>query len=111
MKKTGDALTESHFSAIGCPTDLPVVGIAPGSRFRRQMIADCPHVDKDEQRREVLRMAGELLDANPDVGAIVSECTNLAPHSSAIADTYGVPVFDVVTMIQWFHSGLRPRNF
>lgn len=106
-----DALTERHFAAIGCPTDLPIVGIDPSSTFRQQMLANAPVIDRDAQEREVIRMAGELLDENPNVRAIVSECTNLAPYSAAVSETYGVPVLDVVTMVQWFHSGLRPRLF
>ncbi len=56
-------------------------------------------------------MARDLLDQAPDLGAIVCECTNLAPYSAKIASTFGLPVFDVVTLVNWFHSGLRPRRF
>ena len=56
-------------------------------------------------------MAERLLDGHRDVGAVVSECTNLAPHSAAIERRFGVPVFDIVTLVNWLQSGLRPRRF
>jgi Asp/Glu/hydantoin racemase len=46
-----------------------------------------------------------------DIGAIVCECTNLTPFSAAMAERFGVPVFDAVSLVHWFYQGLRPRVF
>jgi Asp/Glu/hydantoin racemase len=56
-------------------------------------------------------MADTLLRENPDVGAIVSECTNLPPYSAKIEQTFGVPVFDIIGFVEWFHAGLKPRRY
>jgi hypothetical protein len=106
-----DALTAAHFRAVGCPTDLPVVGMPPDGIFRANLRTGQPVVDYAAQEREVLGMAEELLGQNPDVGAIVCECTNLPPYSARIEEQFGVPVFDVITMLEWFHAGLRPRRY
>lgn len=111
LTASSEALTERHFSAIGCPTDLPVVGIDPASRFRHEMLSNSTHIDRAAQEKEVLRMGKELMDKHQDVGAIISECTNLAPYSASLAAAYGLPVFDVVTMVRWFHAGLRPAIY
>jgi Asp/Glu/hydantoin racemase len=56
--------------------------------------------------------AGRALVAqHPDVGAIVLECTNMPPYAAALREALGLPVYDIYSMISWFHAGLRPRRF
>jgi Asp/Glu/hydantoin racemase len=52
-----------------------------------------------------------LVADNPDVGAIVLECTNMPPYAAALQAAVGIPVYDIYSMITWFHAGLRPRAF
>ena len=52
-----------------------------------------------------------LLEKRPEVGAFVLECTNMPPFGPALADAFGLPVYDVYTMINWFQMGLRPTRF
>jgi Asp/Glu/hydantoin racemase len=49
--------------------------------------------------------------AHPEVGAIVLECTNMPPYAAALRAALGMPVYDIYSMITWFHTGLRPRRF
>lgn len=105
------ALTAQHLLAARAPADLPVVGLREDSRFLGNSMNNALSVDFDEQANDVLECAERLLSAHPDVGAIVSECSNFAPYSALVSERFGVPVFDIVTMIEWFHAGLRPRQF
>jgi hypothetical protein len=105
------ALTEDHFRSVGVATDLPVVGMPPNGIFRHNNTTGQPVVDRDAQEREVLGMAEELLTQNDNIGAIVSECTNLPPYSFAIEGRFGVPVYDIITLVEWFHAGLKPRHY
>lgn len=104
-----NALTDAHFAGIGLKKDVPVVGMNLQGVFKRNIRSGAQNVDRSVQENEVLQMAETLLIENPEVGAIVSECTNLAPYSAAIQQRFGVPVFDIFTLVSWFHSGLRPR--
>ena len=52
-----DALSPDHFRAVGCPTDLPVVGMPPDGIFRYNNRTGQPVVDHAAQEREVLGMA------------------------------------------------------
>ncbi|MEX4002108.1 aspartate/glutamate racemase family protein [Paraburkholderia sp. EG285A] len=105
------ALTPLHLRAAHAPEDLPVAGLPENSRFFRNNLTNAPRVSFDEQAADLLACAQRLLDAHPDTGAIVSECSNFAPYSALVSERFSVPVFDVVTMIEWFHAGLRPRSF
>jgi hypothetical protein len=106
-----EALTAAHFTAIGCPIDLPVVGMPPDGSFVTGLRNPGPEADIAGQRREAVQMAHDLVDQCPDLGAIVCECTNLAPHSAAMAAAVGLPVYDVVTMVNWLHAGIQPTRF
>ena len=50
-------------------------------------------------------------DMDARIGALVLECTNLAPYSRDIGRLTGLPVFDVVTLVHWFHRSLAPERF
>jgi hypothetical protein len=105
------ALTDDHFRCVGVAPDLPVVGMPPNGVFRYNNRTGQPVVDRDAQEIEVLDMAQELLTQNDNVGAIVLECTNLPPYSAAIERRFGVPVYDIINLVEWFHAGLRPRRY
>ncbi len=105
------ALSPDHFRAAGVEPGLPMVGMPPDGVFRHNLRSGQPVVDFAAQEREVLGMAEELLGRNPDVGAIVSECTNLPPYSASIERAFGVPVYDIISFVEWFHAGLKPRRY
>ena len=62
-------------------------------------------------QREVLEAADRMVRADTSIGALVLECTNLAPYLRDIARLTRLPVFDTVTLVHWFHRGLSPERF
>ncbi|PZW37684.1 hypothetical protein C8P66_1438 [Humitalea rosea] len=105
------SLTPAHFRAVGAPTDLPIVGIPPDGIFRRNQQTSAAVVSHAEHEAEVVAAAAALLRDHPEVGALVLECTNLPPYSATLEATFNLPVYDIVTLVEWFHAGLRPRRF
>ena len=63
------------------------------------------------KRQEVLGVARQMIESDPSIGAIVCECTNITPYSHDLVRALGVPVFDMVTLVHWFHRALRPQHF
>ncbi|MCW3475065.1 aspartate/glutamate racemase family protein [Limobrevibacterium gyesilva] len=104
------ALTAPYLEAVGVDPATPVVGVPAGSEFRRSIRDGDAAVPYDVLEAEVLATAGRLMD-HGNIGAIICECTNLTPFSAAMAERFGVPVFDSVSLVHWFHQGLRPRQF
>lgn len=109
---SGSSLTAAHLEAAGAPVDTPFVGTEDGVEFFRVLILG------EKQDMDVGLAAGDILDAgrrlvaaHPDVGAIVLECTNMPPYAHALRAALGFPVFDVYSLITWFHAGVRPRDF
>lgn len=109
---SGSTLTPAHLESAGVPPDTPVVGTENGREFFRVLIkAEKEDMDIALARQDIVDAGRELLTRHPDVGAVVLECTNMPPYSAALRAELGLPVYDIYSMISWFHAGLRPRVF
>lgn len=108
---SAESLTADHLAAVGVDPDTPVVGMPRDSNFFRWIMEGDDTVPFDALRDEVLATARRLVAEHPDTGAIVSECTNLTPFSSDMVRATGLPVYDMVTLLNWFHAGLRPARY
>lgn len=105
------SLGEAHLAAAGVPPGTPVLGTEGGREFTRAILNDEPDLDVGLARQDILDAGAELLAVHPDVGAILLECTNMAPYSKSLQAATGVPVFDIYTFLTWFQSALSPRDF
>ena len=108
---SAESLTIHHLAGAGIDPDTPVVGMPPTSEFQRSIREGDPSVPFEVLKREVLGVAQRIIENDPSVGAIVCECTNITPYSHEINRRLGVPVFDMVTLVHWFHRALRPQHF
>ncbi|MGN6768736.1 MAG: aspartate/glutamate racemase family protein [Rhizobiaceae bacterium] len=108
----GSTLTPGHLEAVGVPLDTPVIGTEGGREFFRVLIkAEKEDLDVDLASADVVGAGIELVRRHPEVGAIVLECTNMPPYAAALREAVRLPVYDIYSMILWFHAGLRPRQF
>ena len=109
---SGSTLTPAHLEGAGVPLDTPLVGTEHGKEFFRVLIkAEKDDMDVGLAERDVVEAGKQLVAKNPDVGAIVLECTNMPPYAAALQEAIGLPVYDIYSMITWFHAGLRPKAF
>jgi Asp/Glu/hydantoin racemase len=106
------SLTPAHLEAAGVPLDTPMMGTEGGREFFRVLIkAESEDMDVALAEQDILAAGAALVAAHPDLGAIVLECTNMPPYAAALQAALGLPVFDIYSLITWFHAGLRPRRF
>jgi Asp/Glu/hydantoin racemase len=108
---SAETLSPAHLAAAGVPEGTPVVGTDNGQEFSRAILNDEATLDADLAERDVVEAGKILFDGNPNVGAILLECTNMAPYSRALQEAFDRPVFDIYSFLTWFHTGLRPRQF
>ena len=103
-------LTQAHLAAAGVPPDTPIMGTEGGREFFRVLIkGESDDMDVALAERDILDAGRALLARHPGIGAVVLECTNMPPYARALRETLGVPIYDIYSMITWFHAGLRPR--
>jgi Asp/Glu/hydantoin racemase len=104
-------LTAEHLTAAGVAADTPVVGTDDGREFSRAILGDEPVLDVAAAERDIIEAGEALVRKHSQVGAVLLECTNMAPYASVLREHLGLPVFDIVSFITWFHTGLKPRVF
>lgn len=104
-------LTEKHLVSSGCAIDTPIGGTPENGEFTQTILNDQLELDVTQAKKENIEAAVKLLKNNPDLGAIVLECTNMAPYASDIAKATQLPVFSIYSFINWFQSGLQPKAF
>jgi len=105
------ALTPAHLQAVGVPADASVMGTEGGRSFTRDILNDQPSLNLEDCRLDMLDAAQALINTDSQVGAIILECTNMAPYAAEIAEETGLPVFSVITLVHWLHAGLMPQRF
>ncbi len=104
-------LTQAHLKAAGAPLDTPIGGTDGGQEFTRAILDNEPTLDVELARADMLDAGRDLLDAHPETGSIVLECTNMVPYAADLRQALGVPVFSIYSYISWFQAGLMPRAF
>lgn len=107
------SLTPRHFEAVGAQAvPVRVAGMQAQPEFREVILeARRPDLNAERLEREVLSVAGQLVRASPDIGALVVECTDLAPFAHAIQAQARVPVFDIVTLTEMVHRTLTRQPY
>lgn len=105
------SMTRAHLEAAGVDPATPVMGTDAGREFTRAIIDNEPLMDVAAAEADILEYGAKLAASDPAIGAIVLECTNMAPYAAALRAHLGLPVFDIYSFITWFHAGLSPRDF
>lgn len=107
------SLKRCHLEAIGGESvPVCIAGMEEQPEFREVILeARRDELDADRLRREALSEVEQLARDNPDLGALVIECTDMTPFSHAIRTRIGVPVFDIVTLTEMVYRSLAHRPF
>ena len=104
-------LTPRVLEAVGA-SGIPYVvsGSEETPSFYQVFVMDGKELDFEEAERGVVKMARDLVNADPTVGAFVCEGTNFANFAPAVQEATGLPFFDVVTMTRWVYQGVVRRR-
>jgi len=106
------SLTDAHLAGVGIHNyPLAIVGMEDTQEFSAVFLGGKQTLDAPKCRHEMQLAAGRLMRRHPDVGAIVLECTNMPPYADTVRWATGLPVFDIVTMVNHAHSVLAAGGF
>jgi len=109
---TGHAglLKGEHLRAAGARTDrLIIEGMEGCSEFQKVVLERGNELNVKEMKKGVLEVATRFMKR--PIGAVILECTNLITFRSDIQRLLGVPVYDAVSLIEFFAEGYRLRKF
>ena len=112
MTVNKSTLSDGIINGAGC-ADIPkvIIGMEEEEEFTNVILEDRLQMDVDKCRAEHVHVARRLVDENPDLGAIVLECTNMPPYSHAIQQATGLPVFDIVTYVNFMQHALVKKVY
>lgn len=107
-----DSLTNEVLEACGI-FDLSRIAIMDAQdvpEFRN--ISLCTgHLNSHRVQEGLVGAARQLVHENPDVGALLIECSDMPPYAWAIQNAVRLPVFDFTTMINWVFNAVVRQPF
>jgi len=108
---SGSSLTPAILEKARVPQGTPIGTTEDGAEFTRAVLGSENELDVALARKDNVDAALDLQARNPDLGALVLECTNMVPYASGIREATGLPTFTIESFVSWFQSGLSPRCY
>ena len=111
---TGDTrlLKDEHLHAAGAdPQRLVIRGMENSQEFQTVVINRGSKLDPDAMQAGVMTAAEDLFRSGESIGTVILECTNLVTFKADIQKQYRIPVYDAVSLIDFFAEGYRLRTF
>lgn len=100
---------EWHYQACGfssAEVPLAVAGVADSEAWRAFLATkEAPAERLRRMEADLVAAARELVRRHPDTAAFVVECTLLPPAAQAVRDALGLPVYDVLTLLDLVMAG------
>jgi hypothetical protein len=108
-----EKLTALVLSKAGISDRVPfvVAGLQNSAAFSNPILQNGLSLDKDAIEQDMVDLAMSMLDANPNLGAFVFECHNLAPYAQAVGTKTGLPVFDIIDYADWVYRSVNQRAY
>jgi len=98
-----------HYQACGfSSTEVPlaVAGVAASGAWRSFLATkEAPLARLRQMEADLVAAAGGLHRLHPDLGALVVECTLLPPAAQAVRDALGLPVYDILSLVDAVMAG------
>lgn len=107
-------LSNEFFSAVGADLNhrVTLAGL-DGSRCFNAMCMGGTAVsfDTEEFLADILQGIKDAQQRDPDIGAVLLECTSLPPFADAVRNATGLPVFDFIACVEWMHRSVVPKQY
>lgn len=111
MAANSNGLTPKHIEGAGIE-DVPIVVYGMEDYvFNDVFVTEKVQLNVDLIKNEVVNRAKALTRENPDVRAIVLECTVMPPYAKDIQDAVNLPVYDITTLANYVMSGQGRKYF
>lgn len=103
-----EALTADHLSGVGIADEpMVVAGMQHQPQFAEVILrGETDDLDMDIFEQELTGVVAAMLEQNPDVGAIVLECTDLSHFAPKLQDRFGLPVYDLSSLTRMMVAGV-----
>lgn len=106
-------LTEDHLRAIGAESvPICIAGMDDQEEFCETIFwGRKKEMDLDRLEKEVLSVVNDLVKDNPEMGALVIECTDLPPFAHSIQQKINLPIFDIITLTNMVYEAVVRKSY
>jgi hypothetical protein len=104
------SLTPAHLRGAGIGPEIPIAveGLEDmGGLFD----LSAEELDPEQARDRLAAAVKRLLTREPDIAALVLESAIMPPYAADIRRRFGLPVYDLTTLVNWAVAGLGLRGF
>ena len=96
-------LDEECFKCVNGIFNYVVYGME-GTHFSDIYVENHADLDVDRARNDVYSVIDKMLAENANIGAILFECTNMAPFRQDVIKKYDLPVFDICSLVKMINE-------
>jgi hypothetical protein len=105
-------LTEAHLEGSGFSMDEVVIqGMESYPEFSKVVLEGADEMDIELFRADVINAARELKAKQQDLGLVVLECPNLITFRAEIQQVMQLPVFDIVSLTNFFAASFTLNRY
>ena len=108
-----DGLTQDHLRAVGAEGVPMCIAGMEGKKEFWEVIMEQKRQELNiiKLETEITSVAISLVQENPDVGALVLECTDMPPFAHLIQKAVNLPVFDLITLTNMVYNAVVRRSY
>lgn len=106
-------ITKKHFESVGVDDSVPIVmtGLDNCEEFMKSVWQGKGVQDTTLIEKGIVSVAKKFVSENPEIGAIVLECSSFPPYAAAIQKVTNLPVFDFITLINMVYNAVRQKRY
>jgi hypothetical protein len=107
------SLSAELLAAVGVsdPTTVVIGGLEDCPQFYRFAIEETGSLDAEAVEKEVVAVARDIVADNPQIRALLLECSLLPPYSAAVQAAVNLPVFDYITMVNYVFEAVVQQQY
>ena len=103
---------ESFLESVNIDRSSVVIrGMENKENFYKFGIEEEGYLDTEKIEKEVLEVSEKMIEENPEIGAVLLECSMLPPYAKSVHQSLSLPVFDFITMIDFVKSALVKKEY
>src|SRR5664280_131876 len=107
LTANSESLSPSLFESCGVSRDdyerCDIVGAQDEPEFSN-VLNSRGYYDVGKVRQELINLARSLVTDHVGIGALLLECTDMSQHAAALQASVKLPVFDMVTLINYVYE-------
>jgi hypothetical protein len=100
-----------ELAGVRTETQVVIKGLEDQPHFKEAILEQGGTLNSDVIEKEVVGVAQRMVEEHPDMGAIIMECSLLPPYAKAVQQATQLPVFDFITMIDYFTAGAHRKAY